>query len=124
LIFYQAEKNGNFENRLMVLNSDGNIVKQFSNESEGYEKLLGMEEYKNNFYAYGFKREENKTTGIIYKVDIENNTLNKIFEIERENNYEIRAIDFHDDLIYIAGNEFDEDKNRILILRKELKGDK
>jgi hypothetical protein len=124
LIFYQAEKEDNFENRLMVLNSDGNIVKQFSNETEGYEKLLGMEEYKNNFYAYGFKRTEDKTTGIIYKVDIENNTLNKIFEIEREDNYEIRAIDFHDDLIYIAGNEFDEEKNRILILRKELKGDK
>ncbi len=124
LIMYQAEKENKFENRLMILNSDGNIVKQFSNETEGYEKLLGMEEYKNNFYTYGFKRENNKTTGIIYKVDIENNTLNKIYEIEREDNYEIRAIDFHDDLIYIAGNEFDEEKNRILILRKELKGDK
>lgn len=124
LILYQTEKGNGFENRLMVLNSDGNIVKQFSKETEGYEKLYGMEEYKNNFYAYGFKRVNNKTTGIIYKVDIENNTLNKIYEIEREDNYEIRAIDFHDDLIYIAGNEFDEDKNKILIFRKELKGDK
>ena len=50
--------------------------------------------------------------------------MNKEYEIDTEMNFEIRAIDFHNDLIYIAGNEFDEEKNRILILKKKLKGDK
>ncbi len=124
LISYQAQKNDYFENRFMIINSEGNVIKQFSIESDGYEKLLGIEEYKNNYYVYGFKRENEKTKGIIYTIDIDKNEMNKEYEIDTEMNFEIRAIDFHNDLIYIAGNEFDEEKNRILILKKKLKGDK
>ncbi|MGM0640424.1 MAG: hypothetical protein ACQESN_03225 [Thermotogota bacterium] len=123
LVVYQAEREGSFENRVMVINSEGNIIRQFSSESEGYEKFLGIKEYKNQYYIYGFKREEEKTKGIIYTINLENGEIKKTFEIIRDVNFEIQAIDFHEDIIYIAGNE-DDEKNKIIIIKKELKGDK
>lgn len=125
LVAYQAERDNYFENKFMIINSEGNIIKQFSSNSDGYEKFLGMKEYKNEIYLYGFKRIGNKTNGIIYKVDMDNGDLIKLFEINRDVNFEVHSIDFDNDNIYIAGNEYNNnEKNKIVIMKRQLKGDK
>ncbi|PNR94743.1 Ig-like domain-containing protein [Petrotoga sp. 9PWA.NaAc.5.4] len=82
-------------------------------------KLLGVSQIEDKYFAYGYKVENNKKIGVIYEINLKDQSFNEVNTYKFDSNFEIMGLIKPDnqDYFYIFGNIENNKRQNICFIK-------
>ena len=101
-ILYETHSE-NFKYGIVSLNSERGFLNNFEKVLPNT-KILNISQIENDYYALGYEISENSKKGVVYKIDIDEQKFQKVYELDAINNFEIMNMHYHEKYFYFIGN--------------------